>query len=174
MTESGEINVAFMRANGAVGKPVSVRFLRVEEPDGRLVSGLWADWYSGRFRDVDGFSGSVERTDVPTWANQWRFLGDPFGVRFHGVLAIPADGVYTFYLRSDDGSRLRFGGRDLIDLTQVGGTGSGAIQVRLVKGRYPFELLYFNAGGSRELLWEVEAAGFRRRSVPTEWLFREE
>lgn len=174
MTESGEISVAFMRANGAVGKPVSVRFLRVEEPVGRLVSGLWADWYSGRFRDVDGFSGSVERTDVPTWANQWRFLGDPFGVRFHGVLAIPADGVYTFYLRSDDGSRLRVGGRDLIDLTQVGGTESGAIQVRLVKGRYPFELLYFNAGGSRELLWEVEAAGFRRRSVPTEWLFREE
>lgn len=172
--ESGTINVAFQRGNGAMGKPVALRFVKVTEPEVRLVPGLWADWYSGRFRSVEGFSGSVERTEVPTWANQWRFLGDPFGVRFHGVISIPADGIYTFSLTSDDGSQFRLAGQTLIDVSAVGSSGAGLMRVRLLQGRYPFELLYFNAGGGRELLWEVEAAGFRRRGVPTEWLFRPE
>jgi hexosaminidase len=170
--ESRTVKVAFQRAGGAVGRPATVHYLKVGTPTLPLEPGLWADWYGGRFRSVEGFSGTVERTEVETWANQWRFLGDPFGVRFSGFLRIPVDGTYTFSLRSDDGSRLNFAGFELLDLSEVGVEQAGQVTVKLVKGDYPFELLYFDGGGRHELLWEVESAGFRRRSVPTEWLFR--
>lgn len=172
VTESRTVKVAFQRKGGAVGRPVSVHFLKYSAPVGQLEPGLWADWYGGRFRSVEGFSGTVERTGVDTWANQWRFLDDPFGVRFSGFLRIPADGTYTFSIRSDDGSRLTFAGFNVLDLSEIGVSQASQVTVKLVKGDYPFELLYFDGGGNRELLWEVEAAGFRRRSVPTEWLFR--
>ena len=170
--ESKTVKVAYARVSGAVGQPSEVQFWRYLPPGQPLEAGLWADWYEGRFRGVDGFTGSVERTGVETWANQWRFLGDPFGVRFSGFIRIPSDGTYTFSLKSDDGSRMTLAGTTLLDLSSVGIIQAGQVTVKLVKGDYPFELLYFNGGGNRELLWEVEAAGFRRRSVPTEWLFR--
>ncbi len=172
VTESRTVKVAFQRKGGAVGRPDTIHYLKYKAPSGALEPGLWADWYGGRFRSVEGFSGTVERTGVETWANQWRFLGDPFGVRFSGIVRIPNDGTYTFSLRSDDGSRLTLAGFQLIDLSEVGVAQASQVTVKLVKGDYPFELLYFDGGGNRELLWEVESAGFRRRSVPTEWLFR--
>lgn len=170
--ESRTLKVAFQNKGGGVGRPVTVQFLKVSESIGSLQPGLVADWYLGRFRSVEGFTGTVERTEVETWANQWRFLGDPFGVRFSGFLRVPADGSYTFSLRSDDGSRLSLAGVVLLELPEIGVEQAGQVRVQLVKGEYPFELLYFDGGGKRELLWEVESAAMRRRSVPTEWLFR--
>ena len=42
-------------------------------------------------------------------------LVDNFYVNWTGVIRIPKDGNYTFYLESDDGSRLWLGGQLLID-----------------------------------------------------------
>lgn len=38
--------------------------------------------------------------------------GDFFGFRYRGYIQVPADGIYTFYTNSDDGSRLYIGGAD--------------------------------------------------------------
>lgn len=170
---STTLKAAFQRGGGPMGEATTVEYVLVGPARAGLQPGLWADWHRGRFRSVDGFADPTERGQVPTWANQWRYLAEPLGAKFSGYLRIPADGDYTFYLRSDDGSRLTLAGVQLIDLPNVGVAQASQATARLVKGDYPFELSYFDMGGNRELLWEVEAKGFRRRSVPTEWLFRD-
>ncbi|EMI19923.1 PA14 domain protein [Rhodopirellula maiorica SM1] len=74
-----------------------------------------------------------------------------FAIRFDGFLKVPASGVYTFNLASDDGSRLTIGGRDLI----VNDGGHPAVEescvVRLDEGLVPFRLDYFQGRGRRTL-----------------------
>ncbi|MFM9872421.1 MAG: hypothetical protein ACKVQS_03025 [Fimbriimonadaceae bacterium] len=82
------------------------------------------------------------------------------------------DGSLAFSLKSDDGSRLRLAGLTLLDLSEQGVEQAGQVLVQLVKDDQMFELLYIDGGGKREMLWEVESAGMRRRSVPSDWLFK--
>jgi hexosaminidase len=166
------VKVAYVRANGSAGGSRSVRYFRLPSGLPAREPGLVAEWFAGRFRSVNELREVAETSRVETWANQWRFLNNPFGVKFSGFLEIPADGDYTFSIRSDDGSRLSIGGLEVLDLNQPAGFGAAEIRMRLVKGIYPFELLYFNQGGDRELRWEVETGSMSRRSVPNEWLSR--
>ena len=40
---------------------------------------------------------------------------DQFALRFEGALSIDAEGEYTFWLKSDDGSRLTIDGKVVVD-----------------------------------------------------------
>lgn len=64
-----------------------------------------------------------------------------------GDIEIPADGTYTFYLASDDGSKLFVNDEIIVDNDGNHGviTESGSIQ--LTKGRHPIRAEWFNGGG---------------------------
>jgi signal transduction histidine kinase len=55
------------------------------------------------------------------------------GVQFNGFIEIPSDGIYSFQLRSDDGSRL-FVGRPTLQLERLG-TNALPVPVSLVAGQ---------------------------------------
>ncbi len=48
-----------------------------------------------------------------------------FGFVFTGTLIVPEDGKYTFYLDSDDGSRLSVDGKPVIEYDGIHGDGPG-------------------------------------------------
>ncbi|MEM9800523.1 MAG: PA14 domain-containing protein [Planctomycetota bacterium] len=87
---------------------------------------------------------------------------DAFGLRFSGFLSIPADGSYTFHLRSDDGSRLRVGGQLVVDNGGQHAPETRSGSVDLFAGTVPIEITYFEAGGGEELSLEWEGAGVDR------------
>lgn len=67
-----------------------------------------------------------------------------FGFVFEGTLIVPKDGVYTFFLDSDDGSRLIVDGSALITYDGIHGVGhEKSAQVTLSAGRKPIRLEYF-------------------------------
>jgi hypothetical protein len=73
-----------------------------------------------------------------------RTRNEAFGFVYNGTLIVPETGKYTFYLDSDDGSRLSVAGKPVI--TYDGIHGMGTVQkasVELVKGRQPIQLEYF-------------------------------
>lgn len=91
-----------------------------------------------------------------------------FGFVFEGMLTVPQEGDYTFFLDSDDGARLTVAGKRVLEKDSLGGQGSEQkAVVHLSAGRVPFRLDYFQreAGFGLSVAWG--GAGFPRRPLST-------
>ncbi|MDB5346840.1 MAG: hypothetical protein JWP89_5217 [Schlesneria sp.] len=88
-----------------------------------------------------------------------------FGFVFVGTLKVPADGEYTFFVDSDDGSRLSVDGKEIILHDGIHGTGTPQLaKVNLKQGRLPIRVDYFQGpGGAKELIIKWSGPGFEQR-----------
>ncbi len=94
------------------------------------------------------------------------------GAVLSGFFHAPAAGLYTFYLRSDDGSRLLVGDHAVVDndflhpfIERSGSVGLGA-------GLHPIRLEYFDQGGEAGLIVEYEGLDLPRRVIPSSSFYR--
>ena len=95
-----------------------------------------------------------------------RTRNEAFGFVYEGILIVPEDGKYTFYLDSDDGSRLTVDGQAII--TYDGIHGMGKVQTKAValkKGRLPIKLEYFQNVFGYGLYVAWSGPGFEKRSL---------
>lgn len=90
-----------------------------------------------------------------------------FGLRFRGMIAIPASGDYEFWLNSDDGSQLWIDGKVVVDNDNTHAPQTKQGKVRLEAGRHPFEFLFFQGGGGYELTVQWEGPGQKRGPIPS-------
>ncbi len=75
-----------------------------------------------------------------------RTRNESFGFVYDGSIQIPARGTYTFYLDSDDGSRLILGDKTIAEHDGIHGVGKEkSATVELPKGPMPIRLEYFQA-----------------------------
>jgi hexosaminidase len=108
---------------------------------------------------------SVPRVGVPRGTPQ-----SGFGLELSGFIRVPRQGIYTFYLSSDDGSRLEIGGRVVVDHDGYHSESVKTGQVGLRRGWHPISVRYFQGGGGMALRLEVEGPGVSKRDVPAHWL----
>lgn len=95
-----------------------------------------------------------------------RSRDDSFGFVFEGTLIVPKDGRYTFYLDSDDGSRLSVDGLEVVEHDGIHGEGteqSGAVELK--QGRRPIRLEFFQAGSGLGLSVAWSGPGFNHRAL---------
>jgi alpha-L-fucosidase len=88
-----------------------------------------------------------------------------FALCFEGFVDIPADGIYTFYTRSDDGSRLYLGGRLVVDNDGLHGMTEKQGHVPLAAGLHPIRVEYFNATGGLGLEVTLEGPAMARQPL---------
>jgi alpha-mannosidase len=98
---------------------------------------------------------------------------DYFGVCYEGYINIPEDGFYTFYVNSDDGSKLMIDGQ-----TIVSNDGNhGAIEIggksALKKGFHKINVQYFEGTLSNILEVSIEGKGISKQQIPANMLFRQ-
>ncbi|HUT07362.1 MAG TPA: PA14 domain-containing protein [Candidatus Latescibacteria bacterium] len=119
--------------------------------------GLAYECFEGRFEKLPDFptlkasrTGDVGRPDPAVSGREERFA-----LRFKGFIRIPRTGVYVFYLRSDDGSKLSIAGQEIIVNDGVHGLTGEKAEMALEAGWHAFELDYFQGTGEfgLELLW---------------------
>jgi len=87
-------------------------------------------------------------------SNTPRFTGGPttnWGARFQGSILIPEGGDWTFWLTSDDGSRLIIDGATVINHDGQHTSSTLSAIVPLVAGPHSIEVLYFNQSGNNAL-----------------------
>lgn len=131
--------------------------------------------YRGRFETLDPyFESELRRTGLadgfdPSIARR----GNDFALRFDGFLEVPREGKYRFFLRSDDGSRLRINGELIVDndghrRNQRAKDAEGAID--LPKGLHALELTYFQRVRNRVLTVEWQGPGIARGPIPSDAL----
>ena len=98
---------------------------------------------------------------------------DHFGYIFQGFIDIPAEGLWEFSLRSDDGSVLEIDGERVVDNdgSHAAYTSTGLIPLR--KGLHGYRLLYLEDYEGQSLRWSWKAPGEKKFTrVPENVLYR--
>jgi hypothetical protein len=123
------------------------------------------DGIQASFYDGENFEELVaQRTDWSidfAWGNDPPHPGVPadhYSVRWKGAIRVPRDGQYTFYLRSDDGSRLYVAGKLLLDRWSLQNDSMEATaSVALREGYVPItaELFEHDGGSGMHLEWSA-------------------
>lgn len=138
-----------------------------------LQPGLKAVWHNFRGNlcaDIDAapVKGEyvVESVSIPE-----EVKGD-IGLVMTGYLEVPADGIYTFALLSDDGSTLMLDGELLGDNDGAHSPVEIIVQKALKAGLHPMEVRYFDCNGGVLQLELVNDKG-EKTVLPKEWLKHE-
>ncbi len=97
-----------------------------------------------------------------------------FGLWFKGYVQVPADGLYTFYLSSNDGSYLYLDGKALIENDGNHGTVEEPGSIGLKAGFHAIEVKYMQCGGGKSLKVSWAGTGFAKKEIAPAALFRKE
>ena len=100
-----------------------------------------------------------------------RTRNEAIGFVFEGNLIVPQAGKYTFYLDSDDGSRLTLDGNKILEYDGIHGLGKvQKVSLQLSQGRLPIKLEYFQNVFGYGLYVAWSGPGFDKRmlSAPNE------
>jgi len=94
--------------------------------------------------------------------------GNIIGLTYKGYINIPEDGIYSFFLSSDDGSMLYIDSQLVIDNDGLHAPGEVTGQAALKKGYHPIEVQYFDHGGGSISLKVQDAEG---KEMPFTYLY---
>ncbi len=138
-----------------------------------LVNGLRYEYYPGAWGQLPDFSslksaaaGIIENFDITKSP-----ADDNFAYNFTGYIRIPADGVYTFGLLSDDSSRLYIGDTLVVDHDGVHAAIYKYGQVALRAGLHPIIVLYFEKNRRQQLNVYYAGPGIEKQLIPNNALF---
>lgn len=84
---------------------------------------------------------------------------DNVGAVFTGYIVVTQDALYTFYLESDDGSRLYIGNNLVIDNDGLHGMQEASSSIALAAGAHAFRVEYFERTGNAGVLLSISGAG---------------
>lgn len=151
-----------------------LEWLKPVSPAEDLVTGLTYRYYEKdeKWLELPDFS---EMTPVKTGEAERVELGmqerdEHWGVVFEGYIRIEKNGIFDFFLNSDDGSRLHILDQMIVDNdknhaeTEVGG------KAALYRGYYPFRVEFFENELSQVLEFRYAGPGFEKQEVPAEVL----
>jgi hypothetical protein len=97
-----------------------------------------------------------------------------FGFRYSGYIKVPKDGIYTFYIKSNDGSRLYIHGEELIENDANHGAVEEPGSIALKAGFHPIMVKYMQCGGGKSLLVRWSGQGMEKHEIQPKELFVEE
>ncbi len=93
-----------------------------------------------------------------------------YGFQFKTFIDLPSDGEYTFYVASDDGSKLFLDDKLLVNNDGLHGTIELDGRVTLTRGKHKLEVWYFQSGGASELSVALEGPGMKKQQIPPRML----
>ncbi|MGA2585501.1 MAG: alpha-L-fucosidase [Candidatus Aminicenantales bacterium] len=88
-----------------------------------------------------------------------------YGFEFTGYLQVPKDGVYAFFIGSDDGSDLNIDDTLVVDNSGLHGMQEKHGLIALAAGPHPFRVRYFNKSGGDRLTVSFQMPGLPKQPV---------
>ena len=133
--------------------------------------GLHYRYYEGEFVQLPDFADLTpvkEGVATDFQVDEVAERQDHFAILYDGVLEVPETGIYTFYLRSDDGSRLRLGDQLVVDNDGSHSARTRRGHIALEKGQHLLRLEYFEDFLGEELRLYYQRPG---EEAPREFPF---
>jgi hexosaminidase len=170
---SREIRVAAFTAAGRRGDVQTIFFDRqsyapATDGDG-MTPGLQVDLFHGEFQHTADMSGKADSSYVAADVVIPPMHPDAYGLQFRGFIEVPATGIYSFFLTSDDGSTLKIAGRAVVDNDGAHSSQERSGQVALSKGLQPIVLDYMDLGGGGALELRYSTGNGKPQPVPASW-----
>ncbi len=150
---------------------VSKYFAFVDEK----VNGLNYAYYEGNWQKLPEFENLKPLKKGTTFRLSPKPLSlreDGWGLVFTGYIKIESPGEYTFYLESNDGSRLFIDDALIVNNDGQHGVESKKGAIRLKRGKHPIKIKYFESGGSEFLKLYYKGPCFDKIETPASMLFR--
>jgi hypothetical protein len=157
-----------------------VRVVDLRNPENPALTKSSLDYkyyeYTGEWTVLPNYSSLTpsKTGTVPTFNISVRNRDDRYGIAYKGFINIPTDGVYTFYLASDDGARLYFGADELINNDGQHGMApelNGVIGLKA--GKHAISLNLFQNAGGQGLTLSYSGPSISKTEIPANVLFRE-
>ena len=138
-----------------------------------VVPGLKCEYYEGEWQRLPNFDSltPVKSQTVTTFAIPVFARPEKFALSLAGYIQVPQDGLYDFYLDSDDGSRLYVCDSLLIDNDGIHGSGAIEKGIALKAGLHPIRVLMFQAEGDEYLEVSLRGPGLEKQPIPASMLF---
>ncbi len=111
------------------------------------VLGISFKYYEAKWDSLPDFSKLVPQSNgvLSTFNLNEAKIPQFYGFEFNAWYFAPKDGIYTFWLSADDGSKLYIDGTELINIDGMHSTIEKSVQVGLQKGFHKVYIPYFNA-----------------------------
>jgi len=158
---------------------ISIEFLEDMEP------GIRAEFfnYNEKIRslpDLNNKTPDVVRTDEQinyistrqAWDGLSDDFKDTFASRHTGCIYISTSGAYTFYLKSDDGSKLWMNNQLLINNDGLHGMREKKSTLNLEEGFHTIRIEFFENRGGAGLVFSYQSKEFNKCVVPSSVLFQ--
>ncbi len=163
------VKVAGFNKNNRVSA-VTTKVFRKEIPVAPFYSGtpgLRYKYYEGSWMQLPDFNAlTTLKTGVVNDFNLKERKSDLYyGFTFDGYISVPETDIYTFYLRSDDGSKLIIDDTKILDNDGTHGMDEKRIDVALEKGLHKISMQFFQHGGGQGLKLEWKQKGKVRKAV---------
>jgi len=136
--------------------------------------GVIYNYYEGRWQRIPSFktlvpqsSGVIDKFEFPKESSE-----ENFGVSYNGYIKIPATGLYTFYVTSDDGCTLLIDGKLIVDNDGEHGPVEQSGSSDLTGGYHIIQVDFFQSGGGKTLEIDFEGPGINKEIIPASLLFR--
>lgn len=135
-----------------------------------LKDGLDAELTKGSFKLTTQISGkpdslfTVSGIQVPS-----TITAPEFGLKFHGLIEVPEDGIYSFYLNCNDGGVLHLAGKVVVDNDGLHSDKEKGGQIALLKGLHVIAVEFMEAGGGYKLELKYSLNGSTPTPIPASW-----
>jgi alpha-L-fucosidase len=163
VTTTTTVTAACFRNGERVSEPSVKTLIKVDPLVGRTLPqskpGLLFNLYSGEWNKMPDFNGITPKlTGVASdfsLANS--STEENFAIDYQGFIKIDKEGVYTFYLSSDDGSKMYLGDDLAIDHDGLHGSTVKNAAFALSPGLHSFRISFFEktGGNALELKWKT-------------------
>ncbi len=126
------------------------------------------EYYEGSWTSLPNFDAlqPVEMGVVDDFTLASRNRNDYFGFRFLSCLSVDATGVYTFYTKSDDGSKAYINGIGVVNNDGLHGVVEKSGTITLTAGYHPIEITFFERSGGESLQVLYEGPGIAKQKIP--------
>jgi alpha-L-fucosidase len=143
------------------------------QPVEKITEGIHYKYFEGIWDSLPDFTLLIpaERGRISNINLSCKKQPDEYAIDFQGLIAIPANGVYTFYLASDDGSCLYIGKDKLIDNDGQHGIIEKSGNIALGAGLHPLRVTFFERSGGDHISLSISGPGMNRQEVGKSMLF---
>jgi dienelactone hydrolase len=90
-----------------------------------------------------------------------------YGITYEGYITVPGEGVYTFHVSSNNGSKLLIHDRVVVDNDGLHAEQERSGSVALAAGRHPIVVLFFQGALGAQLVVDYEGPGLDRQLIPS-------
>ncbi len=148
-------------------------YQQAQEPDNKLQIGLRYSYFEGTAKntlDINNLT-KIKTGIVPDITTAPGNRDSNYAFIYNGYIKISEDGVYTFYLSSNDGSLFFLNDELTINNDGAHGNREESVIVSLNKGYHKITLSYFQLGGGQNLILEWSGKHFSKLEIPASYFY---